>query len=329
MQRAARTAILISIILALLAFSCGRAPHAGEHYVFVSSNINIPYWQQAKTGFLDSARRLKGATAEFVGPSRYAPDEELKVFQDAVARHPTGILVSPGQAELFRDAIDKAVAAGIPVICVDSDSPQSRRVLFIGTDNYRAGLESGETMAAILHGHGRVVAVAIPGQHNQDQRLRGVSDAVKKYPFMSVGDVVNDSGSAQQATDLISGLIQNHSEIEGIICLEASGGAGAARALESFSMGGKVPIVAMDANPDTLNLISNGGIAATVAQKPYTMAYYGLEFLDDLHHNRVHEFPDWRTAPVSPLPSMVDTGTVVVNSRNLQDFLAATARPKS
>jgi len=328
MRLAARTFVLVSASLALLAISCGQPPHSGERYVFVSSNINIPYWQEAKAGFTDSAKDLSGATAEFVGPARYAPDEELKAFQDAVASHPSGILVSPGQADLFRDALDSAVASGIPVICVDSDSPRSRRILFIGTDNYRAGLESGTTMAEILHGHGRVVLVAIPGQHNEDERMRGVNDAIKKYPYMSVGNVVNDSGDVQQATDLVSGLIQNHTEIEGIICLEASGGAGADKALESLSMAGKIPIVAMDANPDTLNLISSGGISATVAQKPYTMGYYGLQFLDDLHHNRVHEFPDWRTAPASPLPSVVDTGTVVVNSSDLQSFLAAIARPK-
>jgi ribose transport system substrate-binding protein len=329
MRSAARALALTQSVLILLAVSCGSAPHAGEHYVFVASNIDIPYWQQAKSGFTDSSKDLKGATAEFVGPSRYDPDAELTAFQNAVSSHPTGILVSPGQADLFRSAIDDAVAAGIPVVCVDSDSPRSKRVLFIGTDNYRAGMESGEAMAEILHGHGHVVVVAIPGQHNQDERMRGVNDAIKKYPFMRVGNVVNDSGDVQSATNLISGLFQNNVEIEGIICLEASGGAGAAKALDQASKSGQIPIVAMDANPDTLNYISGGRIAATVAQKPYTMAYFGLQFLDDLHHNRVHEFPDWRTAPVSPLPSVVDTGTVLVNSGNLQNYLAATARPKS
>ena len=69
----------------------------------------------------------------------------------------------------------------------------------------------------------------------------------------------------------------------------------------------------MDANPETLDGISKGVIAATIAQKPYTMAFYGLRFLDDLHHNSVHEFTDWRTAPASPLPASLDTGTTVVD----------------
>src|SRR5579884_2168071 len=71
--------------------------------------------------------------------------------------------------------------------------------------------------------------------------------------------------------------------------------------------------------------ISKGVIAATVAQKPYTMAFYGLRFLDDLHHNSVHEFKSWQDAPASPIPARVDTGTAVINSENVDDFKAALA----
>jgi hypothetical protein len=47
------------------------------------------------------------------------------------------------------------------------------------------------------------------------------------------------------------------------------------------------------------------------------MSYYGLKFLDDLHHNAVHQFTDWRTALAPPMPTFVDTGTLVVKKRNL------------
>ncbi len=312
-----------------LMLSCGPAAHQNERYVFVATNINIPYWQQARSGFMDCAHRLSGAKVEFVGPSRYAPDDELKAFQDAVGTHPAGILISPAQPDLFKDAIDGAIAAGTPVISVDSDSPHSRRVLFIGTDNYRAGFESGSTMASILNGHGGLVVIKITGQDNQEERARGVRDALKKYPEMIVGAEVNDSGDSQAAGDAVAGVIQNGGHPAGIICLEASCGPGVAKAFDRLGLAGKIPIVAMDANPETLTLIGQGYIHATVAQKPYTMGYYGLQFLDDLHHNRVHEFPAWRIAPASPLPAMVDTGTVVVNSNNLQMYLSATTLPKS
>jgi hypothetical protein len=59
------------------------------------------------------------------------------------------------------------------------------------------------------------------------------------------------------------------------------------------------------------------------------MSYYGLKFLDDLHHNAVHQFKDWRTAPAPPVPASVDTGTVVVDKSSLQAYREAlTAHPK-
>jgi len=59
------------------------------------------------------------------------------------------------------------------------------------------------------------------------------------------------------------------------------------------------------------------------------MSYYGLKFLDDLHHNAVHEFKDWRTSPTSPMPAWVDTGTAIVDKNNLTPFREAlAARPK-
>src|SRR5207247_2735720 len=66
-------------------------------------------------------------------------------------------ILSATKPDLFKPAIDAAIAEGIPVICVDADVPDSRRVLFVGTDNLRAGMESGRRMAEILHGKGQVV----------------------------------------------------------------------------------------------------------------------------------------------------------------------------
>ena len=68
--------------------------------------------------------------------------------------------------------------------------------------------------------------------------------------------------------------------------MEATGGSGAAEAVERFDMGGKLPIVAFDSDPETLDWIERGVITATITQKPYVMSYYGLKFLDDLHHTR-------------------------------------------
>lgn len=303
--------------------SCQKPFHQeNELYIFVASNITLPYWQEAQAGFTDAAHQL-GVKAEFTGPEAYSPQEELEAFQKAVARQPSGILVSPARPDIFKAAIDDAIKAGIPVVCVDSDAPESRRILFVGTDNYQAGLESGKRLASLLHGQGRVVLITIPGQQNLDERVRGLEAALSKYPELKITQRLDDRGDPRSANDQISGLLDKKEKIDGIACLEASGGPGAAEALHRLNLDGKIPIVAMDKSPETLDFISQGVITATIGQKPYTMSFYGLKFLDDLHHNIVHQFKDWRTAPVSPLPASVDTGTAVVDSTNLAAFRAA------
>jgi len=317
-----KLAVVAGIVLLT---SCGNSAHdKSERYVFIATNVGLPYWQDAKQGFLAAAKTME-VQADFEGPNSYAPDQELATFKGAVASQASGIVISPGQSQLFTDAINEAVAAGIPVITVDSDAPDSKRLLFIGTDNYRAGLQSGKLLASLMHEHGRVVVLTINGQNNLDERMRGVQDAWKPYPYMSVYKSADDQGNVETARSEIATMLQNQEPVEAILCLEASGGPGAAQAVSQVEKSGKITIVAMDADPATLDWISKGVIAATVAQKPYTMGFYGLQLLDDLHHNRVREFKDWRTAPTSPLPSTVDTGTAVVDSRNVEEFRNAMA----
>jgi ribose transport system substrate-binding protein len=317
---------LLVVLLALAMFtSCQKPYHEeNERYVFVAANINLPYWQEAKAGFMDSARVL-GVKAEFTGPDIYSPQEELEAFQKAVAKQPAGILISPARPNVFNEAINAAVQSGIPVVCVDSDAPESRRILFIGTDNYHAGIEGGRRMATLLHGQGRVILITIPGQQNLDERVRGIKEAFKDSPHLQITQTLDDKGDPRSANDQVSALLEKKEKIDGILCVEASGGPGAAEALHRLDLAGKIPIVAMDKSPETLDFIAQGAIAATVAQKPYTMSFYGLRLLDDLHHNIVHEFKDWRTAPASPLPTRVDTGTAVIDASNLAAFRAAEA----
>jgi ribose transport system substrate-binding protein len=317
--------LIAALVLAGMLATCQKTYHEEtERYIFVASNINLPYWQEAQAGFNDSGRGL-GVKVEFTGPTSYSPEEQLNAFRQAVAAKPAGILVAPARPDLFNKDIDAAIQAGIPVICMDSDAPDSKRILFIGTDNVHAGMESGRRMAQLVKDQGEIVLITIPGQLNLEQRRQGVDEVFKRSPGLKITKVIDDKGDPRVANDAISKMLEAKTKIDGILCLEASGGAGAAEAAHRLNLDGKIPIVAMDKSPDTLDWISRGSISTTVAQKSYTMAFYGLRFLDDLHHNIVHEFKDWKTAPVSPLPTNVDTGTAIIDQSNLAAFQAAAA----
>lgn len=321
-------ALLAFLGIALIA-SCASPYHqSDERYVFVATNINLAYWQEAQAGFLDAAKVL-GVKAEFTGPTTYDPFAEVTEFRRVVSTNPSGICVSAARPDSFQADIDKAVAAGIPVICVDSDVPDSKRILYVGTDNIKAGRESLKRMAALLHGKGNVAVITISGQNNLDQRVAGVADALSNFPELKLTTILDDKGDARLANDLVSNFIQKKEKIDGIICVEAAGGSGSAEALHRLSMEGKLPIVAFDNDPETLDWIDRGAISATITQKAYVMSYFGLKFLDELHHNSVHQFKDWRTALAPPMPAFVDTGTVVVDKGNLAPYREAlSAHPK-
>jgi ribose transport system substrate-binding protein len=325
-----RLVSLFIFVGAALIASCSKPYHEkNERYVFVATNINLPYWQEAQAGFLDAAKAL-GVKGELVGPTGYAPNAELGVFRQIVEQHPAGICLSAARPEIFLADIDKAVAEGIPVICVDADAPDSKRVLYIGTDNFKAGRESLKQMAALVRHQGSIAVITITGQRNLDDRVAGVADALAHFPALKLTKILDDQGDARRAFDQVSELIEKKEKVDGIICLEATGGTGAAGALHRFNMEGKLPIVAFDGDPETLDWIERGAITGSVTQKPYVMSYYGLKFLDDLHHNAVHQFKDWRTALAPPMPTSVDTGTVVVDKSNLhlyRETLAAHPKP--
>jgi len=58
-------------------------------------------------------------------------------------------------------------------------------------------------------------------------------------------------------------------------------------------------------------------------------SYYGLEFLDDLQHNVIHKFKDWRIALTPPVPTFLETGTLLLDNSNIKAYREALAVPTS
>jgi ribose transport system substrate-binding protein len=85
---------------------------------------------------------------------------------------------------------------------------------------------------------------------------------------------------------------------------------------------GKVTIMAMDTDRSTLKWIQQGVITATIAQKPFTMAYLGVKLLDEIHHHMPASLTaDFAQDSMSRLPSRVDTGTFIVDKQNVSRLM--------
>jgi ribose transport system substrate-binding protein len=303
--------------------SCGSRRDQEEKYYLLSTKIQDPYWQAAGAGFMQAASQLK-VQADFVGPETYDPKAQQLEFERVVESKPSGILISPANPKLMRADIDAAIAAGIPVITLDSDSPTSKRLLFIGTNNYEAGVMGANVAVKEMHGKGNVAVFTMPGQNNLDDRLRGYRDTFAGFPQIRITRVVDIAGNPRVAFDTTEQIIDKEKDkVDTFVCLEALAGKEVAMVLDRHNVGNKT-IVAMDTDRETLDWIKKGVIAATIAQKPYTMSYVGLTMLDNLHHNPPRSLlENWAADPLAPIPAFVDTGATLVDKDNVDAFLSA------
>lgn len=328
-MRHSRIFTSLAVLISLLFTACSGSRHSSDEvYYLVTANSKIPYWQSAHDGWRQAAKKMQ-VRVEFVGPDKYDPKAEQAEFERALKAKPSGILISPADARLLQPDIDAAIAQGIPVITFDSDSPESKRLVFIGTDNYRAGVLGANAAIKALNGKGNVVFFTIPAQTNLDDRLRGYKDTFAGSSGIKILDVIDMHGDPRVAFDKTSELIADKKKnVSAFVCLEAQAGKEVADVLDRNNRH-DVAVIAMDADDSTLDWIKKGIIKATIAQKPYTMAYYGLQMLDNLHHNPLAPLNrNWGQDPFSPLPATVDTGMTLVDQSNLDGFMAAQATTK-
>ncbi|HTZ57740.1 MAG TPA: substrate-binding domain-containing protein [Acidobacteriaceae bacterium] len=316
--------VLVTLAVVLPMFVGGCERHSkSEQYFLVATNIRLPYWQSAHAGFTKAAAEY-GVTEDMRGPDTFTPAIEVDEFRAAVARKPAGILVSVSDPNLMGPEINKAIAAGIPVITVDSDAPASQRLFFIGTNNLEAGRLGGQRVAAQLNGKGNVVFFSMPGQPNLDERLKGYKDVFANFPgikIVEVFDMKGESGTAMDKAEEYLGRT-GASKINAFICLEASAGKDVGEAFKRAKTQDAM-LMAMDVDQATLELVKDGTIQATISQKPFTMAFLGLKALDELHHYPLKPLnEDWGSDARSPVPAFIDTGVSLVDKSNVDRFLA-------
>jgi ribose transport system substrate-binding protein len=313
-----RTVFAVLAVLTLTGCGGGARHQPSEKYYLVCANPKIPYWQEAGAGLVKAATELN-VQAELIGPDTYDAKSELAEFKRIMGNKPAGILISPGDSAVLRPEIDAAVAAGVPVITVDSDAPQSQRLFFIGTNNYQAGQMGGGLLAKLLNGKGNVVFYTIANQKNLEERLDGYRAALAASPGIKVTQVIDMKGDARVAFDKTTELVEKKTPVDAFVSLESLSGSEIAEVLEREKVEGKV-IIAMDTAASTLGWIEKGKIAATLMQKPYTMGYYGLKTLAGivLEKQAATGKPN-ASDPKALYPVFMDTGTMLVDKSNLAE----------
>ena len=316
--------VLISASTIVALTGCASPAHGPEEkYFLVTTNTKVPYWQNALAGLSKASSQMRGIHVEMVGPETYDPSAEHAEFQHTLTKKPTGILVSVSDPKVMQPDIDAAIAQGIPVITMDSDAEKSKRLLFIGTDNYKAGTMGAKVLVESLNNKGNVAVFTIPEQANLEQRMHGYADVLATHPGVKVTQTVDMKGDARVAFDTTMDMISKKAmdKVDALVCLEAISCPEIADVLDREHVKGKV-VVAMDTDDRTLTWIQKGMINATIGQKPFTMAFYGVEMLDSLYHNKPATLDrDWAQDSFSTLPTSVDTGVTLIEKANVDAYM--------
>jgi ribose transport system substrate-binding protein len=318
----------LAVLALAVAFTsgCGDRHSKKEVFYLISANTALPYWQTAASGF-NKAAVLYKVTAKVVGPEGYDPQAELAELHKAIATKPAGILISVADASVLQPEIDAAVQAGIPVITMDSDAAGSRRLYFIGTNNLEAGRLGGHRVIEKLGGKGNVVIFTIPGQPNTEERLKGFKDVFATRPDIKIAEVVDIKGDVRGAFDKTQELLAQTGpkKINAFICLDSASGKMVSDAVKRGNVTDRL-VMAWDVNQDTLDGIKGGTIEATIAQKPFSMAFVGLKALDEVFHAPPQKLnKDYSADSFAPYPVFVDTGTSLVDKSNVDVYIAEAA----
>ncbi|WP_027094111.1 substrate-binding domain-containing protein [Cohnella thermotolerans] len=299
--------------------AAGLTGEISEKYVMVTFQSSLDYWRTSMKGFEDAAQQLN-VSVEFQGATQYDPNEEITVLEKVIARKPAGIAVTAINPEALNPTIDKAVAAGIPIVLFDSGAPKSKAYAFLGTDNYDAGAQAAREMARRLGGRGKVAVVTQPNQLNHQERTRGFEETLQKdYPGMSIAEVADGKGDILVSSQATNRILEAHPDVQGFFATQANGGVGIAEALETLGLAGRKVVIGFDTDKGTLDLVKSGVIDATLAQGTWNMGYWSLLSLFHLHHGIVAAGGGEGSHPIPPY---MDTGITIVTRDNVDDYYA-------
>lgn len=279
-------AVIVAVFMLATLFGCGESKlSTQEKSIRVSVIVkkrDANYWTVVKMG-AEAAGKEFGVKVDFNGPT----DEndiagQIKIVEEAISEKVDAVVLAACDYTKLVEVAEKAISENIPVIIIDSDIHSDRTSSFIGTDNIEAGKLLGET-AVDKVGESCNIAVMsfIKGAASSDQRDEGLYEVLKKHSSIKVLSSVYCNSDENIAEQLTEKLVQDYPELEAVICTNAYGTVGTARAIEKLGMSSKVKVIGFDSTPEEVDFMEKDIIQALVIQNPFSMGYLGVKYAID------------------------------------------------
>jgi inositol transport system substrate-binding protein len=194
-------------------------------------------------------------------------EKQVQQVESFIAQKVDAIILNPCEVEASSPAVDKARAAGIPVVNVNSET-KSRPDAFVGSNDETSGEMAMEYLAKALNGKGNIVVMdGYMGQAAQIHRAAGASRVLAKYPLIKVLAEQTAEWDRAKAMTLMENWIQSYGpKINAVFAHNDEMGLGALQALEQAKLKDKVVLVSIDAIADALQAVKDGRLNATIYQ---------------------------------------------------------------
>ncbi|HLY28460.1 MAG TPA: sugar ABC transporter substrate-binding protein [Aggregatilineales bacterium] len=270
--------LMLALSVALITSNATSTLAAGKTIaVVVHGQAADPFWSVFKKG-VDQAGKDLGVTVTYNAPATFDMPAMAKLIDAAVAAKVDGLVVSIPDADALGPSIKKAVAAGIPVISVNSGSDKSQAlgtIAHIGQEEYDAGFGAGQKYADAGVKNALCV-IHEQGNAGLEARCQGFSDALKKANA-KVANLAVDLKDPTGVQQKLSAALTADSTIDGVLLLGPSVIDPAVKAFGSNL--GKIKLATFDLSPTALDQIAAGNMLFAIDQQQYTQGYLAIVYM--------------------------------------------------
>jgi simple sugar transport system substrate-binding protein len=259
--------------------AAGLPSHPKWRFVFVNHVTTNPFFVPTQYGIQDACA-LVNCTHQWTGSETSDIAQMVNAMNAAIASHADGIAVSIVDPRAFNAPVEKALAAGIPVVAYNADAPASsgnKRLAYIGQDLYLSGYQMGERIASMVDSGRVAIFIATPGQLNIQPRMDGAIAAIKKSGKNIQVDSIASGPTVNEELSRIRSYYLGHQDVKGMFAVDAGSTQGVGEVMQQFNLPKKgVHAGGYDLLPKTLQLISQGFLDFTIDQQAYLQGFYPI-----------------------------------------------------
>ena len=269
----------VAILAVAMISGCGRQQPLGQkQFVIGVSLLNLSSEFIVMLNKAMDAKAKEMGVQLIVNDSQRSADRQVQQVENFVAQKVDAIILNPCEVEASSPAVDRALAAGIPIVNVNSET-RSAPTAFIGSHDEESARIAMDYISRRLNGQGGVVMMhGFMGQAAQIKRDQGAREMLAKNPGLKLLADQTAEWDRAKAMTLMENWIQSYGgKINAVFAHNDEMGMGALIALEQAKMKDKVIVASVDAIADALQAVKDGRLDATVFQDAKGQASAAVE----------------------------------------------------